>query len=97
MNLLRLLHCVSGLVRRVAHVCPDGSPAPTPFPVPPAAQQVTDPAAATRAWLDTVPRDKREKSDAYFEGGYWLLLWNYLVERRHLVVAAANADLGAHS
>jgi len=26
-----------------------------------------------------VPQDKREKSDAYFEGGYWLLLWNYLV------------------
>ncbi len=37
-----------------------------------------DPAAATKAWLATVPRDKREKSDAYFEGGYWLLLWNFL-------------------
>jgi len=38
-----------------------------------------DPAAATQAWLDSVPQDKREKSDAYFEGGYWLILWNYLV------------------
>ncbi len=38
-----------------------------------------DPAAATKAWLDSVPQDKREKSDAYFEGGYWLLLWNYLL------------------
>jgi len=38
-----------------------------------------DPAAATQAWLDSVPQDKREKSDAYFEGGYWLLLWDYLV------------------
>jgi STE24 endopeptidase len=38
-----------------------------------------DPAAATHAWLDSVPQDNREKSDAYFEGGYWLLLWNYLV------------------
>ena len=37
-----------------------------------------DPAAATQAWLDSVPQDKREKSDAYFEGGYWLLLWDYL-------------------
>ena len=37
------------------------------------------PAAATQAWLDSVPQDKREKSDAYFEGGYWLILWNYLV------------------
>jgi Zn-dependent protease with chaperone function len=47
----------------------------------PALQQSSrlDPAVATQAWLDSVPRDKREKSDAYFEGGYWLLLWNYLM------------------
>jgi Zn-dependent protease with chaperone function len=38
-----------------------------------------NPAAATKAWLDTVPRDKRERSDAYFEGGYWLLLWNFVL------------------
>jgi len=38
-----------------------------------------DPAQATKAWLDTVPADKRAKSDAYFEGGYWLLLWNFMV------------------
>jgi STE24 endopeptidase len=46
-----------------------------------APQQATplDPAAATRAWLDSVPQEKREKSDAYFEGGYWLILWNYLL------------------
>jgi Zn-dependent protease with chaperone function len=46
-----------------------------------ALQQSTalDPAAATQAWLDSLPQDKREKSDAYVEGGYWLILWNYLV------------------
>ena len=46
-----------------------------------ALQQSTplDPAAATQAWLNSVPQDKREKSDAYFEGGYWLILWNYLL------------------
>jgi len=38
-----------------------------------------DPAAATQAWLDSVPRNQRKKSDAYFEGGYWLILWNFLV------------------
>jgi STE24 endopeptidase len=38
-----------------------------------------DPAAATQVWLDSVPHDKREKSDAYFEGGYWLILWDYVV------------------
>ena len=55
----------------------------TPVPAaPPQTQQsvqVLDPAAATRAWLATVPRDQREKSDAYFEGGYWLILWNFLL------------------
>ena len=41
--------------------------------------KTVDPAAATEAWLAMVPRDQREKSDAYFEGGYWLLLWNFLL------------------
>src|SRR5947208_13327341 len=41
--------------------------------------QLLDPAAATQAWLASVPRDQREKSDAYFEGGYWLILWNFLL------------------
>src|SRR6478735_10764518 len=56
----------------------ENSPAPSPFPTPSIAPG-TDPATATRAWLDTVPADKRAKSDAYFEGGYWLILWNFLV------------------
>src|ERR1051326_3587619 len=38
-----------------------------------------DPVQATKAWLATVPADQRAKSNAYFEGGYWLLLWNFLV------------------
>src|SRR6266513_2854417 len=38
-----------------------------------------DPAAATLAWLDSVPSNQREKSDAYFEGGYWLILWTFLL------------------
>ncbi len=59
---------------------------PSPVPIPEAAVQVTDPAAATRAWLDTVPADARAKSDAYFEGGYWLILWNFLVSAAILVL-----------
>lgn len=59
-----------------------------PAPVPAAAQVApdstpainnADPAAATRAWLDTVPADKRTRSNSYFEGGYWLILWNFLL------------------
>jgi len=42
-------------------------------------QSPLDPAAATQAWLATVPTEERAKSDAYFEGGYWLLLWDFLL------------------
>lgn len=35
--------------------------------------------AATRAYLDLLSGPAREKSDAYFEGGYWLILWGALV------------------
>ena len=34
---------------------------------------------ATRAYLDLLQGPARAKSDAYFEGGYWLPLWNTLV------------------
>jgi len=53
----------------------------TPIPSEGATQNVKriDPAAATQAWLATVPQDKRKKADAYFEGGYWLILWNFLL------------------
>ena len=37
-----------------------------------------DVAKATDAWINTLPADKRAKSDAYFEGGYWLQLWDLL-------------------
>ena len=57
----------------------ESSPAPTASAPAPSIAPGTDPATATRAWLDTVPADKRAKSDAYFEGGYWLILWNFLM------------------
>ncbi|WP_309750915.1 M48 family metallopeptidase [Novosphingobium sp.] len=34
---------------------------------------------ATRAYLDTLQGAARAKSNAYFEGGYWLVLWGTLV------------------
>lgn len=34
---------------------------------------------ATRAWLDTLQGPARASSDAYFEGGYWLILWGTLI------------------
>ena len=37
-----------------------------------------DAVRATDAYLATVPSDKRARSDAYFEGGYWIQLWGFL-------------------
>ncbi len=44
-----------------------------------AATGAFDVETATRAYLDTLQGPARAKSDAYFEGGYWLLLWGTLV------------------
>jgi STE24 endopeptidase len=44
-----------------------------------------DPELATNAWMATLNGAARAKSDAYFEGGYWLLLWG--------VIASVIADL----
>ena len=49
--------------------------------VPPptlAAQPAFDPEAATETLLAQVPPDVRARSDSYFEGGEWLILWDFL-------------------
>jgi STE24 endopeptidase len=38
-----------------------------------------DAEAATEAYLASIPAPDKERSDAYFEGGYWLQLWNFLL------------------
>lgn len=68
---------VAGLAAPLA--AQEASPAPTVSAAEPSIPPGADPATATRAWLDTVPPEKRAKSDAYFEGGYWLILWNFLL------------------
>ena len=37
-----------------------------------------DPELATKAWMATLNGAARARSDAYFEGGYWLILWSAL-------------------
>jgi STE24 endopeptidase len=44
-----------------------------------AAHSGFDVEAATRAYLDTLQGPARAQSDAYFEGGYWLILWGTVV------------------
>lgn len=41
--------------------------------------QTFDVNAATEAYLAKIPANKRAASDAYFEGGYWLQLWDLLI------------------
>src|SRR2546426_3993715 len=66
-------------------------PAEEQLPVPSAAQASDhfDPLAATNAYLATVPADKKARSDAYFEGGYWLLLWDFLASAAVYVLLLA--------
>ena len=61
---------------------------PPPMPVPLAAQPHPgfDVKAAVDAYLATFPPDKKARSDAYFEGGYWLILWDFLYGAAVLVL-----------
>ncbi len=34
--------------------------------------------AATEAYLALIPPEAKARSDAYFEGGYWMILWDFL-------------------
>ena len=43
------------------------------------AAQPFDVNAAVEAYLAKMPPEQRARSNAYFEGGYWLLLWDFLV------------------
>ena len=67
-------------------------PTEAPLPIPAAAQASAhfDPVAATNAYLATVPAGKRARSDAYFEGGYWLLLWDFLATTAVYVLLLAT-------
>jgi STE24 endopeptidase len=35
--------------------------------------------AATKAYLAEIPAEATARSNAYFEGGYWLIVWDFLV------------------
>ena len=59
---------------------PDQAASSAPAAISPAANGTPyDPVAATNAYLATVSGEKRVRSDAYFEGGYWLQLWDFLL------------------
>jgi STE24 endopeptidase len=79
---LALLACAS-VLRAQQAPGPGAKPAtvmPDVIQVPAAAQpsEHFDPDAATDAYLAEIPASARSRSDAYFEGGYWLILWDFL-------------------
>jgi STE24 endopeptidase len=53
---------------------------PSVIQVPPEAQPSNNfnAEAATNAYLAQIPADARARSDAYFEGGYWMILWDFI-------------------
>lgn len=61
--------------------CCSAQTSPAPSSAAPAASSgpAFDVKAATDAYLAKVPLDKKARSDAYFEGGYWLQLWDFLL------------------
>jgi STE24 endopeptidase len=72
---MRALHLILLLLALTAFA------ASTPAPVVPLAAQPSthfDAYAATNAWLGSVPSTARARSNAYFEGGYWFILWDFL-------------------
>jgi STE24 endopeptidase len=82
--------CALAWCFNVAHAqvpTPSPDPAATPSavttqpatgdPVAPAASKF-DAEVATRAFMNRLQGEARAKSDAYAEGGYWLLLWDLL-------------------
>ena len=88
--------CAGLLSGALAQPGPGALPAtamPSVTTVPPAAQPSPNfsPEAATEAYMAMLPTEARARSDAYFEGGYWMILWDFLYG---VVVALLLLNLG---
>jgi STE24 endopeptidase len=71
----------ASLLLLAALVFCDPQRAPVVPPVAPPAARASEhfeAIAATNAWLATIPAAQRIRSDAYTEGGEWLILWDFL-------------------
>jgi STE24 endopeptidase len=86
-----ILACLTALVLLACASSSDAQQSPGPgakpatvmpdvIHVPPAAwpSEHFDVDAATSGYLAEIPASARSRSDAYFEGGYWLILWDFL-------------------
>ena len=78
---LFLVLCLVPAARAQKEVDLSQSQMPSVVAVPPEAQPSDhfSAAAATQAYLEQIPASAGARSDAYFEGGYWLILWDFLM------------------
>ncbi|MGA7633233.1 MAG: hypothetical protein WCB11_20930, partial [Terriglobales bacterium] len=75
-----IFFCVIYLTTAAFAQPPAANEMPSVIQVPPEARPSAhfDAVAATNAYLAQIPADKTARSDAYFEGGYWMILWDFL-------------------
>jgi STE24 endopeptidase len=82
LGIAMLAFCVLPVLAAQAPPPGAGTPAAMPavIPIPPEAQATPqfNAEAATEAYLHLIPAAATARSDAYFEGGYWLILWDFL-------------------
>ncbi len=76
--MIRAVRCLVFVVLLSAAIAPAQTDAPTAPQAAPSAASQFDVKAAVDAYLAKMPPDQRARSDAYFEGGYWLILWDFL-------------------
>jgi STE24 endopeptidase len=71
---------LAGFAAAAAQAQPAIQPTVDITKVPAAAQPSPnfDADAATEAYMAMIPPEAKARSDAYFEGGYWLILWDFL-------------------
>ena len=83
-NRMRVALCAVLLVLGTLAALSSQAQAPSQVPAPAtggtnAATKSFDVHAAVQAYLAKMPPSQRARSNAYFEGGYWLLLWDFVV------------------
>ena len=74
-----------------AQTAPAAQPDITKVPAAAQPSDHFDVDAATDAYLALMPASAKARSDAYFEGGYWLILWDFLLGA---VIALLLLNLG---
>jgi STE24 endopeptidase len=76
--MIRAVRCLVFVALLSAVIAPAQTNAPTAPTAAPSAASQLDIKAAVDAYLAKMPPDQRARSDSYFEGGYWLILWDFL-------------------